>query len=445
MTKYAALLAVTVAASLVGVLSCITPKAPPALPPPPSPPSEADIIRKGAALFSQGKIDEAETAWADIPDPAKRDSYLSFAKAYEDFDAVVAGAEKILSETGPEAAVAAVKDSGGPPPAPESVETDDPRELRARLARLGDEAGRALAARADDEEKAADLLFAAARSSRMGNKEGVARAVEAAKLFASARRLFLAASEWKSQAAEDVARTEAKAFAAETLQKSLLKESLLSFPNRMGELFARLPLPSAKIDDKALLAFAGETASMISGGISDFEETVAAYPDLLDQATVERLRASARGLAARFARIETALKAVKDRGKPVMPMIIGIFNPEPDDPQRSRPATFKGSSAAGPEWWWGIADIPKGVAQDLVVTMSDPRPVRVYAAGLGPDGKRPASDLVNPLFKVGNSWPVLNAGSRLKEGVFHIEVGPGRDSLYEGVAVVYKSFMMRTR
>jgi hypothetical protein len=184
---------------------------------------------------------------------------------------------------------------------------------------------------------------------------------------------------------------------------------------------------------------------MISGGISDFEETVAKYPELLDASTVERLRSSARGLAARFARIEGAIKAVKDRGKPVMPIIIGIFNPEPDDPQRSRPATFASGSVAGSEWWWGIADIPKGNAQDLVVTMSDSRPVRIYAAGLGPDGKRPASDLVNPLFRVGNSWPVLNAGARLNEGVFHIEIGPGRTDSYSGVAVVYKSFMMRTR
>jgi hypothetical protein len=152
--------------------------------------------------------------------------------------------------------------------------------------------------------------------------------------------------------------------------------------------------------------------------------------------------------------MESAIKAIRDRGKPVMPLIIGIFNPQPGDPQRSRPASFSGRLSGGSDWWWGIADIPKGLAQDLVVTMSDSRPVRIYAAGLGRapeqgqapgESARPASDLVNPLFKVGNSWPVLNAGARLDQGVFHIEVGPGKSEGYRGEAVVYKSFMTRTR
>jgi hypothetical protein len=128
-----------------------------------------------------------------------------------------------------------------------------------------------------------------------------------------------------------------------------------------------------------------------------------------------------------------------------MPVMIGIFNPEPDDPQRSRPATFAGDVATDSDWWWGIAEIPKGLAQDLVVTMSDSRPVRIYATGPGIGGGKQASDLVNPLFKVGNSWPVLNAGARLENGIFHIEVGPGSSPAYTGEAVVYKSFMMRTR
>jgi len=436
MTKHPSLIAIAVAASLAGAVSCVTPKAPP-------PRSEEDIIKAGAALFSEGKISEAETTWADIPTPAKRDAYLSFAKAYAGVDAAITNAEKALTESKPEAAAAVIKDSGELPPAPASVESADPREVRPRLAKLGSEAGKALTALAARTEKTADQHYASARSSK--GKEGAALAAEAAEGFTSAHRMFLAASEWMPEAAERAAKAETKAQGAESLRRALLKESLLSFPNRMGEVFARAPSSSEKIDDKALLAFAAETASMISGGISDFETTVSKYPDLLDPATVDRLRAQARGLAARFARIEAAIKKVKDRGKPVMPIIIGIFNPEPDDPQRSRPASFAGNTTAGPEWWWGIADIPKGVAQDLVITMSDPRPVRIYAAGLGPDGKRPASDLVNPLFRVGNSWPVLNAGARLNDGVFHLEVGPGRTELYSGVAVVYKSFMMRTR
>jgi hypothetical protein len=437
MTKHLPLIAIIFAASLAGAVSCASQKDSPK-------PGEDEFVRTGALYFSEGRIAEAAKAWASIPDSAKREVYLTFVNAYVNLDAAVARAEKALSESKPENAIAAVKSAKEPPAAPPAVLSADPRSIRSRREKVGGEAGKALSARAAETEKAADKSLAAARAGGKA-KDGVARAGEATEGFSSARRLYLDASGWIPAMVEGASRTEAKAKEAESLYISLLKESLLSFPNKMGELFARSYSSSAKLDDKALLAFAAETAAMISGGISDFEEKVAMHPELLDQATVDRFRASARGLSARFARIESAIKVVKNRGKPVMPIIIGIFNPEPDDPQRSRPASFAGSSAAGPEWWWGIADIPKGVAQDLVVTMSDPRPVRIYAAGLGADGKRPASDLVNPNFRVGNSWPVLNAGARLNDGVFHIEVGPGRGDDYNGVAVVYKSFMMRTR
>jgi hypothetical protein len=433
MAKRSPPIVLALAASLACALSCVSS----------SHASEEESIRSGAALFSENRIAEAEKAWSGIPDPVKREAYLSFARAYEELDATVSEAEKDLAQARAEEAVSAVKLSPALPPVPAGVGSPDPRSLRARMEKLGEGAGKILAVEAVEQEKAADKSLASARSAKV--KEGATRAAEAAGGYSTAHRLYLAASDWVPATAEGAARTETKAQDAENLHKSLLKESLLSFPNRMGEVFARAPSPSARIDDKTLLAFAAETASMISGGISDFETTVAKYPELLDQATIDRLRASAKGLSARFARIESAIKAVKNRGKPVMPIIIGIFNPEPDDPQRSRPASFAGSSAAGPEWWWGIADIPKGVAQDLVVTMSDARPVRIYAAGLGPDGRKPTSDLVNPFFKVGNSWPVLNAGERLNDGVFHIEIGPGRNEQYSGVAVVYKSFMMRTR
>jgi hypothetical protein len=304
-------------------------------------------------------------------------------------------------------------------------------------------AGGSLAARAADAERKADARLASARSSK--DKERAASAAAAAEGFSTALKLFRSAESWTPEAADGASRVEAKALAASSLRKALLKESLVSFPDRMSEVFARSPSSSQGISDKELLAFNAETADLISRGLSDFEATVSEYPELLDSATIDRFRDAARALSARFARIEAAIQAVKDRGKPVIPIIIGIFNPEPDDPQRSRPATFSGNSASGSEWWWGIADIPKGIAQDLVVTMSDSRPVRVYSAGLASSGKRPVSDLVNPLFKVGNSWPVLNAGARLNNGVFHIEVGPGRSELYSGEAVVYKSFMMRTR
>lgn len=429
------------AVSIVLAASCATSSAPR----PSTKAGDDDTVAVGARLFSEGRISEAVKSWSGISDFARRSSYLSFARDYSDFDRSVAGVEKAWSSSGPEAAIAAVKGIGAPPSPPEPFKpgTSDPLGAKARLARVADEAALALVSRASAAERVADADLDFARSGKGGDPS--ARAGKALGGFEEAGRLYRGASGLMPQAAEDARKAEAKALVAEELRRRLVKDSLLSFPDRMGEVFSRSYSAREKLGDKELLEFNARTAAIISAGLSDFDRIVADYPDLLDAATLDRLRGSARELSARFTRVASALQSVKDRGKPLMPLIIGIFNPQPGDPQRSRPAAFSGSLKGGSDWWWGIADIPKGFAQDLVITMSDARPVRIYAAGLGAGSTRPSSDLVNPLFKVGNSWPVLNAGARLEDGVFHIEIGPGQELSYIGEAVVYKSFMMRTR
>jgi hypothetical protein len=381
MTKHVPITAIAIASSLILALSCVTSN-----PPPPAPANEGDIVSAGAQLFSEGRIAEAKKNWAGIPDAQKRSLYITFADAYAAYDAAVAKAEKALKEGGPEEAlraIARIRATGGgglPPAAPSPLAKPDPRNAGPRLERVGATAGSALSDRAAAKEREADAELESARS---GKGEASAEiAGKASEGFAAAGRLYRDATGWAPKAADEALRAEAKAQAADELRKSLVKRSLLSFSERMGELFARSPSAASKLGDKDILAFNAETARMISSGLAEFEGLVSEYPDILDPSTVDRLRDSARGLNARFARIETVIKAVKDRGKPVMPIIIGIFNPEPDDPQRSRPASFSGKAASGSEWWWGIADIPKGLAQDLVVTMSDSRPVRIYAAGL---------------------------------------------------------------
>jgi hypothetical protein len=405
--------------------------------------SSASIVEEGSRLFSEGRVLEAEASWARLLDPAMREEYRSFAAAYAAFDEAVAAAEKALASGDPAAAIAAASAAGSLPAAPAAVGTPDPRDAAARLSRVSAKAGAALALRAAKVESEADERLAKAQSGAMPDR--VEAASEALGGFTEAARLYRDAKVWVPQAEADAKRASTKASGAEELQRTLLRESLLSFPDRMGAVFARSPEDPKKLDDKALLAFNAETASLIQGGIEEFDRIVSENPGLIDQATAERLRLSASSLSPRFARMEGAIKSTKNRGRPVMPLIVGIFNPQPGDPQRSRPGNFGGGRVSGSDWWWGIADIPKGLAQDLVVTMSDSRPVRVYAAGKGSGGGKTASDLVNPLFKVGNSWPVLNAGERLENGVFHIEVGPGSVSGYSGEAVVYKSFVTRTR
>jgi hypothetical protein len=442
MMKYPRSTSIAIAASFILAASCATASKP-------NPPavSEDAIVDAGIRYFAEGQLRKAENVWSTIADPAKRSLYLSFSRAYSAFDKAVAKAEKALSSSGPEAAIAAVKESGASPSPPEPIEASaaDPLGARARLERVGSEAALALVARASDTERAADSDLENARSVK--GKDQATSAGKAQGGFEEAVRLYHGAEGWAPDAEEDARKADAKAHAAEELRKRLVKESMLSFPDRMGQVFARSPASSERLGDKELLAFNAETAAIIAGSLADFEKIAAENPDILDAATLDRLRGSARDLSVRFARIESAIKAVKDRGKPVMPLIIGIFNPQPGDPQRSRPASFTGTLAGGSDWWWGIADIPKGLAQDLVITMSDTRPVRVFAAGqgIGSGSRRTTSDLVNPLFKVGNSWPVLNAGARLENGVFHIEIGPGQSDGYSGEAVVYKSFMTRTR
>jgi hypothetical protein len=424
-------------ASFAFAASCATSK--------PATPSVSDeqIIDEGSRLFSEGKLEEAQGTWSTIPDTEKKNLFIGFVQAYMAFDKSIAKAEEALAESKPELALESAKDAGSPPEAPIEFTNADPLDTRARLARIGDEAGKAIAARAAQTEGAADALLATAKTRVI--KDGAQTAAKAMEGFESAARLFEDVSAWVPDANADAARAKDKARAAETLHRTLLKETLLNFPDRMGEVFARSPGAAKKLSDKELLAFNNETATIIQSGLSEFDSIVSAYPDILDAATLDKLRNSARGLSTRFARMEASIKAVKDRGKPVMPLIIGIFNPQPNDPQRSRPASFSGTSIKDSDWWWGIADIPKGTAQDLVISLSDSRIVRVYAVGRGSGGARTAPDLVNPLFKVGNSWPVLNAGERLDNGVFHIEVGPGQSESYSGEAVVYKSFITRTR
>jgi hypothetical protein len=59
--------------------------------------------------------------------------------------------------------------------------------------------------------------------------------------------------------------------------------------------------------------------------------------------------------------------------------------------------------------------------------------------------KRKMKDLVNRGFKIGNSWPVLNAGEQLATDKYFFEIQKGKTPSYEGEVVVYSSFVVRMR
>lgn len=95
-----------------------------------------------------------------------------------------------------------------------------------------------------------------------------------------------------------------------------------------------------------------------------------------------------------------------------------------------------------------MVSIPKGQMNDLVVTLKDNRTVRVFAENTKSGRlieKNNMKDLVNRSYKVGNSWPVLNAGSTLTTNKYFFEIQKGKTPDYEGEVVVYSSFIVRMR
>jgi hypothetical protein len=54
-------------------------------------------------------------------------------------------------------------------------------------------------------------------------------------------------------------------------------------------------------------------------------------------------------------------------------------------------------------------------------------------------------DLVNRGYRIGNSWPVLNAGAQLPSDKYFFEIEQGKTPAYEGEVAVYDSFVVRMR
>ena len=154
----------------------------------------------------------------------------------------------------------------------------------------------------------------------------------------------------------------------------------------------------------------------------------------------------------RIAQVEREIRTARDiasRGRPVFPLMIGLFNPEKDGRKgnkKSRPAHLRGTIKKYPHYWWGMVSIPKNKLNDLVITMKDNRPIRVFGENTK-SGRRikNLNDLVNRRYKTGNSWPVLNAGNQLPSGKYYIVVPKGPKPKYEGEAVIYSSFITRKR
>lgn len=243
-----------------------------------------------------------------------------------------------------------------------------------------------------------------------------------------------------------------------------LRDRAYTFKDRIGEEFARQPDPekvgNMSLDD--ILAFNQETKANIDSLQAEVVAFAAKYPRVIDKDMLNDVETQKQDLLARIAVVTAEIEKAKrdaaiaaeiaSRGKAVMPMLIGLFNPVPGaqgPDQKSRPAKFRGVVKNSPDYWWGMVEIRKGVLNDLVITVDDNRPVRVFNENTksGKDiNSKKLKDLVNRQYKVGNSWPVINAGAQLSSEKYFFELGKiNDDGKYSGDAVVYSSFVVRMR
>jgi hypothetical protein len=239
--------------------------------------------------------------------------------------------------------------------------------------------------------------------------------------------------------------------------EKILRERAYTFKDRIGEEFARQPTGNNTgiLGMEELLKHYQGVKANVDASYKEMKDFAARYPKAIDAdmvADIDEQKAELDGVIAKVSKELATAKEIASRGKVAMPLIIGLFNPAPgkdkDEDKKSRPALFNAKDAKKAEYWWGMVSIPAGKMNDLVVTMKDGRTVRVFGENTKSGTlieKNGMKDLVNRGYKVGDSWPVLNAGKTLPTDKYFFEVQKGATSDYEGEVVIYNSFVSRQR
>jgi len=238
--------------------------------------------------------------------------------------------------------------------------------------------------------------------------------------------------------------------------EKILRERAYTFKDRIGEEFARQPTGNNTgiLGMEELLKHYQGVKSNVEASYKEMKDFEARYPKAIDADMVADIDQQKAELDVQIAKVSKELATAQEiasRGKVAMPLIIGLFNPVPGtsgESKKSRPALFLAKDAKKTEYWWGMVSIAPGNMNDLVVTMKDGRTVRVFGENTKSGTlieKNGVKDLVNRGYKVGNSWPVLNAGKTLPTDKYYFEVQKGATSDYEGEAVIYNSFVSRQR
>lgn len=242
-------------------------------------------------------------------------------------------------------------------------------------------------------------------------------------------------------------------------REGLFRDRVYEYKDRIGAEFARQPDGAGSGKNGAytnqdILNHYKSVSSNMDSIYSELLEFAKNHNQDVGQDVIDDVAAQKNLLNSKIAQINREIaheREVASRGKTVMPLMIGLFNPMPGSSannKKSRPAKFSAKGAKKNEYWWGMVSIPRGQMNDLVITLKDNRTVRVFNQNTKSGKlieKNNLKDLVSRSSRVGNSWPVLNAGGQLKGTNYYFEVQKGKTENYSGEVVVYSSFITRMR
>jgi hypothetical protein len=237
-------------------------------------------------------------------------------------------------------------------------------------------------------------------------------------------------------------------------REKLLRDQAYALTERIGEEFARVPENTGKMTLEEVLAHQESVKANVAKAYEEMLRFAERYPKAVDPEMLAEVEDQKLVLDAKIAQVNAEIRTAKEiasRGKVVMPVIIGLFNPQPGstaEAQKSRPAVFRFTGAKKSEFWWGMVSIPRGTMNDLVITVNDNRVVRVFTENTKSGTlieRQKMKDLISRASRIGNSWPVLNAGSQLMTDKYFFEIQPGKTGDYDGEVVVYSSFITRVR
>jgi hypothetical protein len=463
---------------------------------------DEEAVAGGTAAWNQKGPDTARPYWEEIKDESLRTTYTGYLQSFEAGAEALEQAESAAWQDEPRALASYDRAVGLLAGLPEELEL--PAETRARglavaegrmrllvasnefsrARELGESAVGAFgSSRAiEDMVKAmdAELDVLAASRKREAEADAARNRVTQVEDFdgriaalETASRAYARAA---AQLADDAARariSDSPAVAREgrklrrtgqdlaVEQERLLRERAYVYRDRIGEEFARVPDNVGNMSLEELLAHQQSVKAGVETAYEELGRFVARYPEAADPEFMTKVEEQKRDLDAKIEQVNTEIRIAQEnaarareiasRGKVVMPILIGLFNPQAGseaEAKKSRPAVFRATGTDGDEYWWGMVAIPRGTMNDLVITVSDSREVRVFGENTKSGTlikRRKIEDLVNRGYRIGNSWPVLNAGAQLPTDKYFFEIQEGKTPGYEGEVVVYDSFVVRMR